>query len=172
MKLAIVHDFLNQFGGAERVVLALHEAFPDAPIYTSIYDRSGMPKDFTKMDIKTSFMQYFPGIMKHYKPYLPFYPFAFESMDIKGYDVILSSSSAFAKGVKKQEGTLHICYCHNPMRFAWRYNDYIREEQVSTAVKALLPLYLARLRMWDVTTSILPDKGEEELLPPTRPAPP
>jgi len=153
MKLALVHDFLNQFGGAERVVLAMQEIFPDAPLYTSIYDKKGMPEEFAKRDIRTTFMQYLPGVMKHYKKYLPFYPRAFESMKIKGYDVILSSSSSFAKGVNKDEGTLHICYCHNPMRFVWRYEDYIKEEPLSPIVKKLLPFYLNRLRMWDVATS-------------------
>jgi glycosyltransferase involved in cell wall biosynthesis len=153
MKLAIVHDYLNQFGGAERVVKVLHETFPDAPIFTSIYDKKRMPPDFKDMDIRTSFMQFFPGIMKNYKPYLPFYPRAFESMKIKGFDVILSSSSAFAKGIKNEEGALHICYCYNPMRFVWRYEDYIREEGLSPLIKAVLPIYLNRLRMWDVATS-------------------
>ncbi len=153
MKLAIVHDYLNQFGGAERVVLALHEAFPEAPIFTSIYDKKKMPSEFRDMDIRTTFMQYFPTIMKHYKPYLPFYPYAFEAMNLKAFDVILSSSSAFAKGVRKGEETLHICYCHNPMRFVWRYKDYIREEGVSPLLKAILPVYLRRLKMWDVRTS-------------------
>jgi glycosyltransferase involved in cell wall biosynthesis len=153
MKLAIVHDYLNQFGGAERVVLALHEAFPDAPVFTSIYDKKRMPSEFKEIDIRTTFMQFLPGIMRHYKPYLPIYPLAFRSISLKGFDVILSSSSAFAKGVNKPENALHICYCHNPMRFVWRYDDYIQEESLPLQIKALLPLYIRRLKMWDVRTS-------------------
>ncbi len=153
MRIAIVHDFLNQFGGAERVVEVLHQLYADAPIFTSIYDRSGMPASFREMDIRTTFMQHLPFIMRHHKPYLPLYPLAFETMDLRGYDVILSSSSSVAKGVRKPEGAVHVCYCHNPMRFVWRYEDYIRQERVSRLVKALLPVYLKRLRMWDVSTS-------------------
>jgi len=157
MKLAIVHDFLNQFGGAERVVETLHEVFPDAPIFTSIYDKKNMPDQFRNMNIKTSFMQRFPGVMKHYKPYLAFYPYAFESMQLKNYDVILSSSSSFAKGIKKRPDSLHICYCNNPMRFVWRYNDYIKSESAPALVKYFLPLYLNRLKMWDIRTSATVD---------------
>ena len=122
MRIAIVHDFLNQFGGAERVVAALHEIWPDAPIYTSIYDKNKMPKVFQQMDIRVSFMQKLPFIFQFFKYYLLFYPLAFESFDLSEYDVILSSSSAFAKGVKKRPDQLHICYCYTPMRFVWRYD--------------------------------------------------
>src|SRR3989339_1805559 len=102
MKLAIVHDYLNQFGGAERVVEALHELYPEAPIYTSIYDPARLPEFFQRMDIRTSFMQNIPGIMPLFKLFFWLYPIAFERFDLSGYDVILSSSSAYAKGVKKQ----------------------------------------------------------------------
>jgi glycosyltransferase involved in cell wall biosynthesis len=153
MKLAIVHDYLNQFGGAERVVMALHEAYPEAPIFTSIYDREKMPKEFLSMDIRTTFMQHLPQVMARYKAYLPLYPLAFSSIDLKGFDCILSSSSAFAKGISKPANSLHICYCYNPMRFVWRYDDYIREEPLPKMVKAILPIFLRRMKMWDVKTS-------------------
>src|SRR2546421_10828637 len=99
MKVALVHDYLNQMGGAERVVMAFHEMFPNAPIYTSIYDPQRVDPAFRSMDIRTSFMQKFPGVTKHHQPYLPFYPIAMEQLDLRGYDLVLSSSSAFAKGV-------------------------------------------------------------------------
>ena len=99
MKVALVHDYLNQMGGAERVVIALHEIFPDAPIYTSIYDPARVDPAFQKMDIRTSFMQKLPMVTKHHQPYLPLYPFAMEKLDLRGYDLVLSSSSAFGKGV-------------------------------------------------------------------------
>jgi len=153
LKIAIVHDYLNQFGGAERVVVALHETFPEAPIFTTIYDKDGMPSSFKEMDIRMSFMQYFPFVMRYYKPYLIFYPLAIERFNFKGFDVILSSSSAFAKGVKVPEGTCHICYCHTPMRFAWRYEDYIREERFGPIIKAMLPFVIRRMKNWDIATS-------------------
>ena len=116
MKVALVHDYLNQMGGAERVVLALHEMFPEAPIYTSIYDPGRVDTAFQSIDIRTSFMQKLPLVKKHHQPFLPFYPFAMERLDLRGYDLILSSSSAFGKGVVTRPETMHICYCHTPMR--------------------------------------------------------
>src|SRR5215211_2567420 len=90
MRLAIVHDYLNQYGGAERVLEALHDLYPDAPIYTSIYDPGRMPDFYRGWDIRTSFMQRLPGVSAHHQKYLPCYPVAFESFELSGYDVILS----------------------------------------------------------------------------------
>ncbi len=153
MKVALAHDYLNQFGGAERVVEVLHEIFPDAPIFTSIYLPDSMPDSFRKMDIRTSFMQKLPFLKKHFKKYLLLYPAAFASFDLSGYDMIISSSSAFAKGVKKKENACHICYCYSPARFIWRYGDYIEKEDLSAVVKAVLPFFIRRLRSWDLKTN-------------------
>lgn len=153
MKLALVHDYLNQLGGAERVVAALHEIFPEAPIYTSICDARRLPEIFQEMEIKTSFMQYFPWVSLLFRYYLLFYPLAFESFDLSEYEVILSSSSAWAKGIKKRADQLHICYCHNPMRFVWRYEDYIKQEPVPAFVKSFLPLLLEPIKKWDLQTT-------------------
>ncbi|NQU16561.1 MAG: glycosyltransferase [Candidatus Saganbacteria bacterium] len=152
-KIAIVHDYLNQFGGAERVVAALHDIFPDAPIYTSIYDEKRMPEIFKQMDIRTSFMQKLPFVMQKYRYYFWFYPKAIESFDLSEYDLVLSSSSAYAKGAKKRKDALHVCYCHNPMRFVWRYDDYIKQENINIAAKKLLPFFLDRLKKWDLQTN-------------------
>jgi glycosyltransferase involved in cell wall biosynthesis len=153
MKLAIVHDYLNQFGGAERVVEALHELYPEAPIYTSIFDPSRLPESFSRMDIRTSFMQNIPLVMPLFKLFFMIYPIAFERFDLSEYDVILSSSSAYAKGVRKQKGQLHICYCHTPMRFVWRYSDYIKKEAVPEWIKMILPFFLDPLKKWDRATA-------------------
>jgi glycosyltransferase involved in cell wall biosynthesis len=152
MKLAIVHDYLNQFGGAERVISALHEIWPDAPIYTSIYDENKMPPVFQRMDIRTSFMQKIPFVFRFFKYYLMLYPLAFESFDLSEYDVILSSSSAWAKGIKKRAGQLHICYCYTPMRFVWRYDDYVKRESLPRWVKGILPFVLAPIKKWEIQT--------------------
>ncbi len=157
MKIAIVHDYLNQFGGAERVVSALHEIYPEAPIYTSIYDEKRMPGIFKKMDIRVSFMQKLPFVFRFFKFYLLFYPFAFEKFDLSEYDVILSSSSAFAKGVKKRKGQIHICYCHTPMRFVWRYEDYVKRESIPMFLKSLLPVLLEPMKRWDLQTARMVD---------------
>jgi glycosyltransferase involved in cell wall biosynthesis len=150
MKIAIVHDYLNQFGGAERVVAALNEIWPNAPVFTSIYNRKALPDIFQKMDIRVSFMQKFPFIFKLFKYYLLFYPLAFENFNLDGYDVILSSSSAFAKGIKKRDNQLHICYCHSPMRFVWRYEDYVKKEAIPSALKKIMPIILKPLKKWDL----------------------
>lgn len=153
MKVALVHDYLNQMGGAERVVLALHELFPDAPLYTSIYDPKRVDPAFQKIDIRTSFMQKFPFVMKHHQPYLPFYPFAMEGLDLRGYDLVLSSSSAFGKGVIVKPETLHICYCHTPMRWCWNYQEYVEREQLGGMARRILPFMITGLRVWDTTSA-------------------
>jgi glycosyltransferase involved in cell wall biosynthesis len=157
MKLAIVHDHLNQRGGAERVVEVLHEMFPDAPIFTSIVDRSMLWPGLANADIRPSWMQKLPGWKKHFKKYLPFYPKAIESFDLREYDLVLSSSSAFAKGALKRNGALHICYCYTPMRFVWDFENYVAKENLPWIFKRCLPFFIRRLRKWDVTTSSRPD---------------
>jgi len=152
MRLAIVHDYLNQYGGAERVVETLHKLYPDAPIYTSIYTPNTMPSSFKGMDIRTSFMQKLPMLEKYFKYYLLFYPRAMESFDLSNYDVILSSSSAFAKGVRPKKGALHICYCYTPARFIWDYYNYVKKEELSRLLSKFLPLAIRKLKRWDLST--------------------
>lgn len=157
MKVALVHDYLNQMGGAERVLMALHEIFPDAPIYTSIYDPQRVDPSFQKMDIRTSFMQKLPLVTKHHQPYLPFYPFAMESLDLRGYDLVLSSSSAFGKGVITRPETTHICYCHTPMRWCWNYDEYVEREHLGKMARRVLPFLITGLRVWDQISSMRVD---------------
>ncbi|MHB8597620.1 MAG: glycosyltransferase [Ktedonobacteraceae bacterium] len=157
MKVALVHDYLNQMGGAERVVMAFHDIFPDAPIYTSIYDPKRVDPAFQKMDVRTTFMQKLPLVTKHHQPYLPFYPFAMESLDLRGYDLVLSSSSAFGKGVITRPETLHICYCHTPMRWCWAYDEYVEREQLGKVARKVLPLLMTGLRVWDQTSAMRVD---------------
>jgi glycosyltransferase involved in cell wall biosynthesis len=153
MRVAIVHDYLNQYGGAERVLEALHELYPDAPVYTSIYDAEAMPDAYRGWQIHTSFMQRLPGWRTQFRRYFLLYPAAFESFDLSGYDLILSSSSAFAKGVIPAPGAVHVCYCHTPMRFAWRTSDYVTREGIAGLQGAVLPFALSYVRLWDVVTS-------------------
>ncbi|NWF79778.1 MAG: glycosyltransferase [Chloroflexi bacterium] len=153
MRVAIVHDYLNQYGGAERVLEALHELYPAAPVYTSLYDPATMPEAYLSWDIRTSFMQRLPGWRRHFRRYFLLYPAAFESFDLSEYDLILSSSSAYAKGVIPHPGAVHVCYCHTPMRFAWRTRDYMEREGISRLQGALLPFALSYVRLWDVVAS-------------------
>lgn len=153
MKIAIVHDYLHQAGGAERVVAVLHEMFPQAPIYTSIFNPANFPDKFKKMDIRVSFMQRLPFVFNNFRMFFLLYPFAFQSFDLKEYDLIISSSSAFAKGVRKRSDAAHVCYCHNPMRFVWQYDEYIKKEGFHPLIKSVLPLLLAPLKYWDRETA-------------------
>lgn len=153
MRLAIVHDYLNQMGGAERVLLVLHELFPDAPIFTSIYEPSLVDPAFRTMDIRTSFMQRLPFVHRRHQAYLPVFPYAFESLDVRGFDVVLSMSSAWSKAVLTRPDATHLNYCLSPMRFAWAFDEYVRDEPVSPWQRAILAPILAWLRQWDVTTA-------------------
>lgn len=157
MKVALVHDYLNQMGGAERVVLAFHELFPNAPLYTSIYDPERVDPAFQKIDIRTSFMQKMPLVKKHHQPFLPFYPFAMERLDLRSYDLVLSSSSAFGKGVITKPETMHICYCHTPMRWCWNYDEYVEREQLGKLARGILPFLITGLRVWDQTSAMRVD---------------
>ena len=157
MRVAIVHDHMNQMGGAERVVAALHEIFPEAPIFTTIVDWDILRPELAKADIRPSWMQKLPGWKKHFKKYLPFYPLAIESLEVKDYDVLISSSSAFAKSAKKGPNSLHICYCYTPMRFAWDYHNYVKRENLNLFYRSSLPLMIAGLKKWDQQTKNRPD---------------
>ena len=153
MQVAIVHDYLNQYGGAERVLEALHALFPQAPVYTSIYDANGMPASMRSWNIRTSWMQRLPGWRRFFRAYFLLYPSAFESFDLSGYDLILSSSSAYAKGIIPGPKARHICYCHTPMRFAWRTDAYVEREGFGAVTRIALALLLSYVRLWDLSTS-------------------
>jgi glycosyltransferase involved in cell wall biosynthesis len=154
MKVALVHDFLTQAGGAERVVAAFHEMYPEAPLYTSVYDADKTLACFKKMDIRTSFLQAWPLASRRlHKLALALYPMAFEEFDLDGYDVVLSSSSSFAKGVITGPDTCHICYCHTPARFAWRQHGYMANSRLLRLLSPLMRGTLKNLRMWDVDST-------------------
>lgn len=154
MKVALVHDHLVQDGGAEKVLLALQEIFPNAPTYTLLYDPKRVSKEFAKKEIRTSFLQKIPFALKKYQWLLPLMPAATESHDLSGFDVVISSSSAFAKGIITKPGTLHVCYCHTPTRYLWSdTHSYVQELNANRLTKALLPILLNRLRVWDRLSS-------------------
>lgn len=157
MKVAIVHDYLMQMGGAEKVVEVLHSLFPDAPVYTSAFDRDAMPESYRKWDIHTSFLQRLPFKRKTHRAALLLYPAAFESFDLSAFDLVISSSSSFAKGIITQPGTIHVCYTYTPMRFAWTPRSYMREERLSMMTRTLLTPALHYLRTWDALASMRVD---------------
>ena len=153
MKIALIHDYLNQYGGAEKVLEVMHAMFPSAPIYTSIYDDLAMPARYRTWDIRSSFMQKLPAWRKHFRKYFLIYPSAFEQFDLSGYDLVISSSSAYAKGIITAPGAKHLCYCHTPMRFAWRSADYVERESIGGVFGKILPLFLTYVRLWDVQSA-------------------
>jgi glycosyltransferase involved in cell wall biosynthesis len=149
LKIAFVVSWLNQHGGAERVLEAAHELYPDAPVYTSIYAPQSLPPIYRRWDIRASFLNRFPSVHRHHQLYLPFYPLAFESLDLRAYEVVLSIPSAFAHGVLTSSSTRHICYCLTPARFLWQYREYVENEAIGRPARLLLPLLVSRLRQWD-----------------------
>jgi glycosyltransferase involved in cell wall biosynthesis len=156
MRVAIVHDYLNQTGGAERVVESFHRLWPDAPIFTTLADRDAMPVSLRDADIRVSWMQRLPAWRRHFRAYLPLYPLAIESFDLRGYDVVVSSSSAWAKAVRAPAHAVHVCYCHTPMRWVWDYEQYVAREGFGPLTRLALPPVIAALRAWDVRTAKRP----------------
>jgi len=134
-KVAIVYDRVNKWGGAERVLLTLHEMFPDAPLYTSVYDEKNAKWAKVFPEIHTSFLQKFPFIKSLHELFGWLMPIAFESFDFSEYDIVISVTSEAAKGIKTRPGTLHICYCLTPTRYLWSaHNFYFRNPPVYKAV--------------------------------------
>lgn len=150
MKVALVHDHLVQFGGAERVLSAMHSLYPKAPIYTLLYDKRRFGDIFPEQLIRPSFLQDIPLLRTRPKWLLPFMPTATEAHNLGTYDVVLSSSSAFAKGIIPGSKGLHICYLHTPTRYLWSdTHEYIQGLRVPGIVKRALPHLLSHLRRWD-----------------------
>ena len=151
-RMALVHDWLNQMGGAENVLEELVDLFPGAPVYTSMYAPERMPDAYRQWDIRTSFMQHLPGVTTHHQRYLPLYPQAFQRTDLSDYDLVLSNKSGFCHGVttaRDGRKALHVCYCLTPTRFLWLYEQYREREQIGGVVNAGLQPVLAQLRKWD-----------------------
>ena len=149
LKIALVHDWGNQVGGAENVLLALKELFPDAPVYMSMYEPAVMPEICRSWDIRTSFMNRLPLVKRHHQPFLPLYPLAFEQFDFSDFDLVLSNKSGFCHGIITPPETLHINYCLTPTRYVWNYRNYARREGIGRLANFLLQPMLSYLRTWD-----------------------
>ncbi|MFA5777030.1 MAG: glycosyltransferase [Parcubacteria group bacterium] len=151
LKVAIVHDFLIQYGGAERVLEVIAEIFPEAPIYTLLYDQEKMGDKFAKKEIRTSYLQKFPKFLrKRYQWLLPSFVVVPETFDLRDFDLVISSTGAWSKGIITRLNTVHISYLHSPMRFVWELSHgYIRG--------FFSRLLLSYVRMWDKLASERPD---------------
>ena len=154
MKIALVHDYLVQYGGAERVLECFTELYPYAPIYTLVYNKELMHGKFYDKNIKTSFIQKLPFASKRHRIFPPFMPIAIEQFDFSQYDIVLSDSSSYAKGVITGPETLHICYMHTPMRYAWDdCQKYTQDFYFPSIVKKIVPLAMNYIRIWDKISS-------------------
>jgi glycosyltransferase involved in cell wall biosynthesis len=147
MNVALVASWLNQYGGAERVLETVHQLFPTAPVFTSTYWREAMPASYRSWDIRSTWLDRIP--IANQRLLLPLYPAAFESLDLRGYDTVISITSAFAHGVRISPGARHFSYCLTPARFLWNYQDYVERERIGRLPRLLLPLVVSRLRAWD-----------------------
>ncbi len=151
MKVALVHDWLNGMRGGEKVLEVLCELYPEADIFTLLLEREKLSPTIAGMNIRTSFIQNLPLAAKKYRSYLPLFPRAVESFDLRGYDLVISTSHAVAKGCRPPQEAVNICYCFTPMRYIWfLYEDYFGRGVVR---KAFLWPFLAYLRRWDVASS-------------------
>jgi glycosyltransferase involved in cell wall biosynthesis len=147
-KVALVHDWLVGSGGGERVLRCLHEMYPDAPIYTLVYDERRAPKWTQECDIRTTYIQHWPGGRTHHKLLLSYMPKAWESLDLMGYDLVISSCSSCCKGVLTRSDAIHVCYCHSPIRYVWDlYFDYY--ENAGSLKRFFMPGMIHKVRMWD-----------------------
>jgi glycosyltransferase involved in cell wall biosynthesis len=156
MKIALVHDFLTQRGGAERVFELLCRRYPDADIYTSVYD----PERTIALEdrvVNTTWLQAIPGAKQYFRMMAPLYFPAFRSLDLQSYDLILSSTTSFAKAVRKRPGARHICFCHNVTRFLWDTTTYLKEYGDYSWSKALIRQVFQAMKSWDLKYAQEPD---------------
>lgn len=155
-KIALAHDYFVEMGGAERVAGELARLFPDAPLYTTVAAHERVSPEL-RARLRVSWMQHLPARERLRRHYFMLYPAAIASFDLSAYDVILSSTSGYAKGVRRAPHATHICYCHTPMRWVWRYGDYAARENFDRMTSIALPTLLAGLRAWDKQAAQRPD---------------
>ncbi len=149
MKTAIIADWLTNYAGAENVISAFYRLYPESKIFTTLFNAEKM-KDLAGADVETSYIQKIPGAKNHHPWFLSLMPLAVESFDLSKYNVVLSSSHSIAKGVITKPETMHVCYCHTPMRYAWDdFHKYIRESNFPWLIKKMIPKQISKIRLWD-----------------------
>lgn len=148
--IAIVHDWLNQLGGAEDVLETMHRMFPTSPIFTSIYDRERMPANWKSWDIRGSWMDKLPKVYRKHQPYMPLFATMWATRKIDDiYDTVISNKSAFCIGVNVAPHAKHICYCLTPTRFIYDFDSYAQRENIPSIAKPILRMVCALLRRWE-----------------------
>jgi len=149
LKTAIIADWLTNYAGAENVISAFYRLYPESKIFTTLFNAEKM-KDLAGADVETSYIQKIPGAKNHHPWFLSLMPLAVESFDLSKYNVVLSSSHSIAKGVITKPETMHVCYCHTPMRYAWDdFHKYIRESNFPWLIKKMIPKQISKIRLWD-----------------------
>ena len=152
LRVAIVHYWLTGMRGGEKVIEALCEMFPQADIYTHVVRPEALSEEIRRHAIHTTFIQNLPGSVRHYQHYLPLMPLALEQLDLRGYDLIVSSESGPAKGGITRTDALHICYCHSPMRYLWDYyQDYL--DSAGFVTRLFMRPFFYSLRQWDFASA-------------------
>lgn len=153
-KVALVHDWLTGMRGGEKVLLSLLRLYPDAPIHTLLHVQGSVAPEIEARPIHTTFVQRLPGVARRYRHYLPLFPSAVESMDLSGYDLVISTSHCVVKGVKARPGARHLCYCFTPMRYVWdRYADYFGPGRAGLVTRLVMGAVAPYLRRWDRHTA-------------------
>jgi glycosyltransferase involved in cell wall biosynthesis len=156
MRVAIVHYWLVSMRGGEKVLESLCRLFPEADIFTHVYDPDAVSETIRRHRISTTFINSLPFARRRYKQYLPLMPIALEQIDLRGYDLVISSESGPAKGIIPSAGAVHICYCHSPMRYIWNmFHDY--RERAGFLTKLVMPPLAHYLRSWDAIASMRVD---------------
>ncbi|MDQ1640622.1 MAG: hypothetical protein QOF62_3961 [Pyrinomonadaceae bacterium] len=156
-RIAVFHDNFAQMGGAEKVAEEIYNLLPGASLHSTVAISEILSPGLQQAKIKTSWMQHLPGLRRHFRHYFLFYPLAVESVDLSSYDLIVSSCFGYAKGIRKRKDAIHVCYCHTPMRWVWRYEDYSERAGFGRLSRRLLPLLLAVLKRWDLRAARRPD---------------
>ncbi|HTB98332.1 MAG TPA: glycosyltransferase [Terracidiphilus sp.] len=156
-KIALFQDYLAQYGGAERVTEAIHQALPGADLHSTLSVPEKMSPYLSKLETKTTWMQHLPAKSKLYRHYFLFYPFAVESANLEDYDLVISSCCGYSKGVQRGKDAVHVCYCHNPMRWVWRFPEYMAREKFSGPTKFILKTMVQGLKQWEMKAARRPD---------------
>jgi glycosyltransferase involved in cell wall biosynthesis len=156
-RIAVFHDNFAQMGGAEKVAEEIYALLPGAMLHSTLAVPEILSAKLREAKIQTSWMQHLPALKRHFRHYFLFYPLAVETVDLSGYDLIVSSCFGYAKGLRKRPDAIHVCYCHTPMRWVWRYDDYSERAGFGRLTRKLLPILLAGLKRWDLRASRRPD---------------
>jgi len=157
MQIAVVHDYFTQRGGAEKVAEEIVRMLPDPAVFSIVAFADRLPSGLVNHPIGTTWMQHLPFMRNYYRFYFGLYPFAVNSFKLSNFDLVISSSSGYAKGVRTSSHSVHVCYCHTPMRWAWGFDDYSAREKLGPLKRLLLPRMVRLLQKWDLKASREPD---------------